>query len=98
MYLTNNPLEEFLNALKNEIVHLHIQEILSPFETELLKEEGIIIDHYTPGTGGIPGRDWQLLFDTLEEVNYAGLAVFEIQPRNPLQTALLGKRFMEELL
>ncbi len=98
IYLTSEPLHKFLDALKEQVVHLHIQEIMSQPETALLGEEDIILDHYTPGTGGIPKHDWTLLFETLKQIEYKGLAVFEIQPRNPLQTAFLGKAFIQEFL
>ena len=84
-------------TLKDNIIHLHFQEILSDPELELLGKENIILDHYTPGTGGIPLEDWVLLKSTLDQIDFQGMAVFEIQPRNPLQTALLGKIFFEEL-
>ncbi len=98
VYLTIDPMESFMEALKEKIIHLHIQEILSEPERPLLHEEGIITDHYTPGTGGIPAADWDLLFEALEKVNFAGMAVFEIQPRKPLQTAALGRRFVDGFL
>lgn len=98
VYLTNDPMKSFMQALKEKIIHLHIQEILSEPERPLLKEEGIIIDHYTPGTGGIPAADWSLCFETLEKVNFGGMAVFEIQPRKPLQTAALGRLFVDRFL
>lgn len=54
-------------------------------------------DHYIPGTGGIPRADWELLARTLHEINYDGIAVFEVQPRRPLQTALLTRQLMQSL-
>jgi len=38
------------------------------------------------------------LVATLNEIDYDGTAVFEIKPRLPLQTALLGVKFMDHLL
>lgn len=96
VYLTDEPMQTFLDAFKNNISHLHIQETLSVPERVLLPEDDIIIDHYTPGTGGIPQEDWRLLLNTLDDLNFEGMAVFEIQPRNPLQTAFLGKKFINE--
>ena len=55
-------------------------------------------DHYTPGTGGIPQAEWKLLAQTLKEIDFDGIAVFEIIPRNPLQNTVLGKRFLEGIL
>lgn len=97
VYLVDESMAQFLEILKGNISHLHIQEILSEPEKVLLEEENIIIDHYTPGTGGIPNQDWLLLSEMLIDIEYQGMAVFEIQPRNPLQTALLGKNFMDAL-
>jgi sugar phosphate isomerase/epimerase len=96
VYLVDESMQAFLDTFKSKIIHLHIQETLSQPERFLVGEDGIIVDHYTPGTGGIPKEDWSLLFDTLDEINFDGMAVFEIQPRKPLQTAFLGKKFMEE--
>ncbi len=97
VYLVEETMSQFLEILKGKITHLHIQEILSEPELILLNEENIIVDHYTPGTGGIPSKDWILLSEMLKDIKYQGMAVFEIQPRNPLQTALLGKNFMDDL-
>ncbi len=95
IYFTSNSLDEFLHALKERIIHLHIQDILPEDELAL---PGTGKDHYIPGTGGIPDSDWQLLTATLKEIDFQGIAVLEIQPRNPLQTALLGMNFMQKLL
>lgn len=95
VYFTSNSLGEFLNALKERITHLHIQDILPEDELALPRTGK---DHYIPDTGGIPAADWQLLAATLKEINFQGIAVFEIQPRNPLQTALLGMNFVQKLL
>jgi sugar phosphate isomerase/epimerase len=94
VYLTDQPMRAFLSALKGRIVHLHLQDLLTP------AEEGLPVpgrDHYTPGTGGIPGEDWRLLAATLQEIDFDGMAVFEIRPRNPYQTAVLGRRFFDGL-
>lgn len=94
VYLTDDPLKSFLEAFQERIVHLHLQDILSEPEEILIGEGGIIRDHYTPGSGGIPDADWALLFKVLKKVDYQGMAVFEVQPRRPLQTALSGTRFL----
>jgi hypothetical protein len=39
-----------------------------------------------------------LLVATLREIDFDGTAVFEIRPRNPYQTAYLGRRFFDSLL
>ncbi len=95
VYFTPNPMSEFLEILKDRIIHLHIQDILPKTEDSLPRTAR---DHYTPGTGGVPAADWELLAETLKEVDFQGTAVFEILPRNPLQTALWGVNFMQKLL
>ncbi len=94
IYFTSDSMAEYLNALKERIIHLHIQDILPEDESE----SGCAFkEHYIPGTGAIPSQDWELLITTLREIDFQGMAVFEIAPRNPLQTALLGKTFLEKL-
>ncbi len=95
VYLTPDPMSKFLDALKERIIHLHIQDVLPEAEAGLPCTGK---DHYIPGTGGISDKDWVLLATTLKEINFQGIAVFEIQPRNPLQTAFLGRTFMQKLL
>jgi sugar phosphate isomerase/epimerase len=94
VYLTDEPMRAFLDALQGHIVHLHLQDILTPAEMGL---PGEWQDHYIPGTGGIPLEDWQLLAATLQEVDFDGTAVFEVRPRNPYQTTTLGRRFFDGL-
>lgn len=55
---------------------------------------GAASDHYTCGTGGIPHEDWKKLGAVLREIDFDGMGVFEILPRQPLQTAPLAKRFL----
>ena len=95
VYFTSDPMSKFLYALKERIIHLHIQDILPKSESNLPHTDE---DHYVPGTGGIPDADWKLVVRTLKEIDFQGIAVFEIRPRNPLQTALLGTNFMQKLL
>ena len=95
VYLTDEPMQAFLDGLKGHIAHLHLQDILAPAEVGL---PGAGMDHYTPGTGGIPVEDWHLLAATLQEIDFGGTAVFEIRPRYPYQTASLGRRFFDGLL
>ena len=94
VYLTSNPMRAFLNALQDRLIHLHLHDMLSP---ELVPP-GATPDHYALGAGGIPWEDWHLLAQTLRRVDYKGIAVFEIRPRSPLQTALLGSAFMKSVL
>lgn len=98
VYLVDEPMSAFLDQLGERIAHLHLQETLSPVEMDLLGQSGIILDHYIPGTGGIPAEDWALLSGFLTESDYTGMAVFEIQPRKPLQTAVLGRNFFERMV
>ena len=95
VYLTDDTMRAFLAGLQGRIVHLHLQDILTPVEVGL---HGAGSDHYTPGTGGIPLEDWRQLVAHLKETGYDGTAVFEVRPRNPYQTATLGRRFFDGLL
>lgn len=95
VYFADDPLSRMLDALKDRIIHLHIEDKPGDREARLNTS---VNHHYQPGTGVIPSADWRLLAATLEEINFNGMAVFEILPRNPLQAALQGKRFMEDLL
>jgi len=94
IYLTDAPMQEFLAVMKPRLIHLHLQDILTSAEAVL---PGIGKDHYIPGTGGIPRRDWILFSEALHEIDYVGSAVFEIRPRTVLQTALLGRQFVTDL-
>ena len=94
VYLTEDTMRAFLAELRGHIVHLHLQDTLTPVEAGL---PGAGLDHYTPGTGGIPLEDWHLLAAALQEIGFDGTAVFEIRPRNPYQTAVLGRRFFADL-
>lgn len=95
VYLVEGHMSEFLDALKGRLIHLHLQDILPEAESHLPLTGR---DHFIPGTGGIPREDWELLITTLEHIDFQGMAVFEIQPRNPLQTALLGRTFVQRLI
>lgn len=95
IYFTPDPMSRFLDALEDRIIHLHVQDILPGTEPALALYGR---DHYTPGTGGIPKPDWELLARALAAIDFQGMAVFEIRPRSPLQTAYLGKTFMKALL
>jgi sugar phosphate isomerase/epimerase len=92
IYKTPHSLSDYLDALKGNLIHLHLQDIL-PADEETLPHAGV--DHYAPGTGGIPREDWALLAATLQEIDFQGTAVFEIRPRNPYQTAFQGRCFLE---
>jgi sugar phosphate isomerase/epimerase len=94
VYLTDDSMPAFLARLDARIVHLHLQDVLTPVEAGL---PGVREDHYIPGTGAIPLEDWRLLAAHLDETGFDGTAVFEIRPRNPFQTASLGRRFFDGL-
>lgn len=85
VYFTPDPMKAFVDALKHEICHLHIQDTLGK------------IDHYVPGTGIIPVSDWNFVFDSLEALNFNGAAVLEIRPRQPLQHAEQTMAFFDRL-
>jgi sugar phosphate isomerase/epimerase len=95
VYLTDDTMQAFLAGLGGRIVHLHLQDILALAEVGL---PGQREDHYTPGSGAIPLEDWCLLASHLQETGFEGTAVFEIRPRNPYQTATLGRYFFDGLL
>ena len=90
----NKSMADYLDALGPRLAHLHIQDIL-PESEKLLPDAGL--DHYTPGTGSIPESDWKLLFSRLEELEFDGLAMLEIRPRNPFLQASRALSFLEEM-
>jgi sugar phosphate isomerase/epimerase len=92
VYLTDDSLSDFLDVMKPRLIHLHLHDTLAPEEDGLA---GIGRDHYQPGTGGIPDADWALLDAALHEIDYRGIAVLEIRPRNVIQAALQGRRFFQ---
>jgi len=86
IYSTPNTMTEFVDSLRHNIRHLHLQDTLGS------------TDHYVPGTGRIPRSDWGYLFRCLVEENFHGAAVLEIRPRNPLQHAEQTREFLKEVL
>ncbi len=86
VYFTPDPMASFVDSLKEDICHLHLQDTLGE------------IDHYVPGTGIIPESDWMYLFEALEEVGFEGAGVLEIRPRNPIQHAEMAGEFFAGLL
>ena len=93
IYSTSDPIEEFLQLLKHRVIHLHVHDVLKS-QTNTVDT---FMEHYILGTGKIPRSDWDLLIRVLKEIDFDGMAVFEIAPRTPLQTALLARTFMEDL-
>ncbi len=85
VYFTTAPMSDYLKILKPRLTHLHLQDTLPG------------TDHYTLGTGTIPKSDWQLLWDTLHEIDFKGAGIFEIRPRTPLQTVKESMEFLKVL-
>jgi sugar phosphate isomerase/epimerase len=94
VYFTSDPLEKYLKTFKDRIIHLHIHDV---FPQGHESTAHTFKEHYVPGTGKIPKDDWNLLISVLKEINFEGMAVFEIAPRDPLQTAFIARNFMEQL-
>ena len=95
VYKSPHSMAEILTALQDRLVHLHLEDILLPIEKDLPVPG---TEHYTPGTGGIPRDDWELIVQSLHDIDFDGMAVFEIRPRNPFQTVSMGMSFFEDLL
>ena len=74
---------EYLRVLRPRLAHLHLQDRLDDS------------DHYILGTGRIPPADWELLVRALEEDDFRGAGVFEIQPRRVLRTAAESVAFLQ---
>ena len=94
VYGTPYSMAEILEPLKHRLAHLHLEDILLPIEEDLPVTNGM---HYTPGTGGIPRDDWDLIRDTLRDIGFDGMGVFEIRPRNPFQTFRLAKSYFDNV-
>ena len=99
LYVTGTDLDDrmrvYLDIVEDRLIHLHLNEIWLPVERELDR----VSNHHLPlGTGGIPREDWQLLIERLRQIDYQGMGVFEIGPRNPKALAVLSKLWMEENL
>lgn len=93
VYWSHHSMADYLSALKHRIVHLHVQDIANAAEHAVTPIYGL--DHLQPGSGGIPAAEWRLLLDTLEEIDFNGIAVFEVRPRHPLQLGILARNYME---
>jgi sugar phosphate isomerase/epimerase len=98
VYLVPETINDFLPKIIHRTAHLHFHDILNEREKHLLGVNGIYLDHYTPGSGGIPAGDWRKLFTALDGVAFQGTAVFEVHPRDPLQTAVIGESFLQQFL
>ena len=88
-------MQDYLEVMKERLVHLHLQDICPP---SLQGIPSANPDHYTPGPGGIPVAEWRLLWRTLEEIDFQGIAVFEIHPPNPLQVACQARAYLRDIL
>ncbi len=91
----NKSLTEYLEKLRPRIVHLHLQDVLPESERHF-PDAGL--DHYPLGTGAIPEDDWKILLFTLKKIDFNGLAVFEIRPRNPFLLGNLGIEYLNSLI
>jgi sugar phosphate isomerase/epimerase len=95
VYWTDYSMVEYLDAYKHRLVHLHVQDIACEREQPVTEIYGL--DHLNPGSGGMGDQDWKLILDTLEEIDFDGMAVFEVRPRHPLQLGLLARDYLESL-
>ncbi|MHB1417933.1 MAG: sugar phosphate isomerase/epimerase family protein, partial [Chloroflexota bacterium] len=99
VYATDIPLGKYLEALGGRLVHLHLHDVIPLADIGLPVPAGKHYEqHYVPGTGRIPPADWDLLAATLRRLDYRGIAILEIRPRDPIQNALLGNRFLGNYL
>ena len=89
IYATEHSLGDFLDSLKEHLVHLHLQDYIKIPD---------MFDHVTCGTGLISQDDWHLFFNTLKEINYRGIAVFEIRPRPPMVEIDQAVNFLKKKL
>ncbi len=87
------PLKEYLDRLADSIIHLHLQDLYLDSGTTRAKYDS----HRTPGQCDIPQADWQLLFSTLEKVDYRGSAVFEVRPFDPVEIVGQAVRFLKSV-
>ncbi len=96
VYWTAHPLAHYLDLYKDHLVHMHVQDIVTPAEQATVEVYGI--DHLQPGSGGISEADWRLLLATLDEINFDGVAIFELRPRHPLQLGVQARNYFESLM
>lgn len=94
VYFTDNSLQEYMDALNSNIIHLHLQDVLPEPESGIPYADR---NNYIPGSGGIPQSDWRIFATKLQHLDYDGMAVFETKPRNPFQAAFLGKTFIQRM-
>jgi len=93
VYLSGpGSMAEYLSVIKGRLVHMHAQDTASPRHKALPLAW---LDHYAPGDGGIPSDDWASIRATLKEIDFNGIAVFEVHPRNPFELAHDAMRFVE---
>lgn len=89
------PLRKYMMEFGEALCHLHLQDTLPEEERHLPK---VGHDHFILGTGAITSDDWQGFRESLEEINFEGMGVFEIRPRLPQQSVFLGVKFMQQLM
>ena len=64
-YNQGQTMADAVAAVKTHLAHVHVQDICSPAEATLPQ---MAKDHYLPGTGGIPMKDWKLLGRTMRVI------------------------------
>lgn len=94
VYLANGTMRQYLDAFKDRLIHLHLQNVRPPSLHHL---PGDFHDHYIPSPEGIPAEDWQLLYATLEEIDFHGMAVVEIHPPSPVEMAFQTRAYLESV-
>lgn len=87
------PMQEFVDALKWRIRHLHLQDVYLKPDTRIAVNDS----HRTPGYCDIPREDYEYLLEGLSEVGFTGAAVLEVRPFTPVEIAQQSKLFFESL-
>jgi len=96
VYFTKHSMRDFVEALDERIVHLHLQDTLNPVERDTIP--GAPGDHYVCGTGGIPRDDWEYLVAELARTRESITGAYELRPRPVLQLAMHARAYVEDLL
>ncbi len=78
------PVAQFFDTFKSRLVHVHLGDNFGTGD-----------DHLAPGAGKIATEDWEKLFATLEEIDYGGDLVLEINSKFPKRSARFARKFLE---
>ncbi|HKL12358.1 MAG TPA: sugar phosphate isomerase/epimerase [Halanaerobiales bacterium] len=82
--LTKISAVEYLNKLKEEIVHLHINDNFGQAD-----------EHLIPGKGNI---DYKKLLQTIKEINYDKIGIFELwSPENTDQALIDSTKYVKNI-